>query len=74
MICENCGESFVMSKRWQRFCSSLCRSRKWEKLHPRIGVGEKEIKYPTLSRREFELVNGEFKHLLGDKYKNWTEQ
>lgn len=33
--CEWCGEKFSVKRRWQKFCSSLCRFKDWDKNHPR---------------------------------------
>tara|TARA_Y100000310_G_C20647114_1_gene797272 strand:- start:1129 stop:1638 length:510 start_codon:yes stop_codon:yes gene_type:complete len=35
-LCRGCGEEFTKKTQWQRFCSSKCRSRKWEKDNPRM--------------------------------------
>lgn len=33
--CEQCGEKYSQYRSWQRFCSSLCKFRAWDKKHPR---------------------------------------
>jgi hypothetical protein len=34
--CEYCGRAFTQKRRWQRFCRSLCRVRRWNRQHPRL--------------------------------------
>lgn len=35
-VCPECLEKFKLKRKWQKFCSGLCRYRKWDKDHPRI--------------------------------------
>ena len=40
--CKFCGRGFIPKRYWQRFCSSKCRWRYWERNHPRISIEEYE--------------------------------
>jgi len=35
-LCECCEREFEPKKKWQRFCTPECRSRKWEEMNPRV--------------------------------------
>lgn len=35
--CSDCGETFLLYRTWQRYCSRLCKYRAWAKIHrPRV--------------------------------------
>lgn len=38
-FCERCGDVFVKTFPWKRFCSAACQYKLWIRKHPRIGVG-----------------------------------
>ena len=43
--CKNCGEEFIATRGWSRFCSSACRLKYWRRGHPYLPPEElKRIK------------------------------
>lgn len=34
-VCVECKTRFVVRRKWQKFCTSKCRIKNWESLHPR---------------------------------------
>lgn len=37
--CKFCKKDFTPKRKWQKFCSDLCRKEHWETLNPRIKLG-----------------------------------
>lgn len=34
--CRFCGKRFTIKKNWQKYCSAPCRTKAWDKKHPRV--------------------------------------
>lgn len=40
--CKNCGEIFMVRRKWAEFCGPECRVAYWQKQNPRISAEELE--------------------------------
>lgn len=38
--CEKCGRKFYWVRKWQKYCSAVCRWENWEKNNPRIKLAD----------------------------------
>jgi hypothetical protein len=42
MVCKQCGEEFVETKRWQSFCQPQCRDR-WHYEQRRLAMADQQL-------------------------------
>lgn len=52
--CAECGNDFTQYRSWQKFCSSKCRWRNWDKRHPRtLRQGtDGRVRFPRWPKRK----------------------
>lgn len=49
--CKNCNRNFYWVRKWQKFCSEICRWENWEKNNPRVKRKELEKLKETYGSR-----------------------